>query len=104
MRGVALRPVVRVWECPRGCGFKHATQEVAPHSPYHACPQFGGMEVPLVEEGTRASVRAVEREDFVGQENVRLDANGRPVMAVRVETDEGERVNVFAPVAGARLR
>jgi hypothetical protein len=61
------------------------------------------MEVPLVDEGTKAKVEKTEREDFINGETVRLDDEGRPVMAVRVTTDEGERVNVFAPTAGARL-
>ena len=56
----------------------------------------------MVPAGMKAKVIAVEREDYVGKENVQTDGNGRPVMAVRTIRDEGEDVVVFAPTASAR--
>jgi hypothetical protein len=51
----------------------------------------------MVLEGTRARVRAVLREDYVGSEDVQHDGDGRPVMAVVTERDEGMDRAVFAP-------
>jgi hypothetical protein len=53
----------------------------------------------MVLEGTRVSVRAVVREDYVGSEDVRYDGEGRPVMAVVTERDDGMDRAVFAPTA-----
>lgn len=69
--------------------------------PHHPCPGFAGLMVPLVPDGTRADVRAVERPDYVGGELVQLDGNGRPIMAVVTERDEGMDCRVFAPTAVA---
>jgi hypothetical protein len=41
----------------------------------------------------------VEREDYVGKEIVRVDANGRPIMAVKTIRNDGEDCHVFAPTA-----
>lgn len=54
---------------------------------------------PLVPAGTAADVRALEREDYVGQEDVVRDSDGRPVMAVVTERSDGQDVAVYAPTA-----
>jgi hypothetical protein len=53
----------------------------------------------MVLAGTRCKVTAVEREDYVGSEDVRYDGEGRAVMAVRTTRDDGEDLAVFAPTA-----
>lgn len=59
------------------------------------------MLAPLLEAHVRAKTVAVERDDYVGQEQVQLDNNGRPVMAVVTTRDDGEDRLVFAPCANA---
>jgi hypothetical protein len=56
----------------------------------------------MVPAGTRAKVYAREREDYIGGELVQLH-EGRPVMSVITERDEGQDCAVFAPTAVARL-
>jgi hypothetical protein len=51
----------------------------------------------MVLEGVRARVRAVLREDYVGGEDVQYDGEGRPVMSVVTERDDGQDCTVFAP-------
>jgi hypothetical protein len=56
----------------------------------------------MVPAGTRAKVYAREREDYIGDELVQLH-EGRPVMSVITERDEGQDCAVFAPTAVAHL-
>lgn len=53
----------------------------------------------MVADGVHAQVVAVEREDYVAGELVQTDANGRPVMAVNVNRDDGNDVVIYAPAA-----
>jgi len=55
--------------------------------------------VPLVPKGTDCKVEAVERGDYVGQESVQIDVNGRPMMAVVTTRDDGQDCTVYAPTA-----
>lgn len=67
---------------------------------FHACPGQAGMTVPMVPAGVRAKVTRQEREDYIGGEFVQLDRNGRPVMSIAVERDDGVvDTVVFAPTA-----
>lgn len=68
-------------------------------TPMHRCKGMAGLLVPLLPRGVRADLRPVEREDYVGKEIVRVDANGRPIMAVKTVRDDGEDCHVFAPTA-----
>jgi len=56
----------------------------------------------MVPAGTRCKVEAREREDYIGNEQVQTDINGRPVMSVVTTRDDGQDVAVFAPTATAR--
>ncbi len=67
---------------------------------FHECPALGIM-APLIPEGMKADVRKVEREDYVGGETVRLDADGRPIMSVVTVREDGQDAAVFAPLAKA---
>jgi hypothetical protein len=53
----------------------------------------------MVLEGVRCRVRAVLRDDYIGNEDVRYDGDGRPVMAVVTTRDDGEDRVVYAPAA-----
>lgn len=68
--------------------------------PMHTCRGLTGLAVPMVPEGTAAKVEAVEREDWIGSEQVQTDAEGRPVMAVVTTRDDGQDCTVYAPCAG----
>lgn len=56
----------------------------------------------MVLDGVKCVVRAVVREDYVGGEDVRYDGEGRPVMAVVTDRDEGQDCAVYAPAAHVR--
>lgn len=102
MKPLLLEPPVKLWDCP-ACGAEHETREARPHVPMHDCRAMRGCSVPFVERGgPRSRVRLVEREDYVGDELVRTDADGRPIMAAVVERSDGSNdCFAFAPTAWA---
>lgn len=89
------------WECPL-CDQTAVTHQPLPHTRYHTCKS--GMSTPMQPAGVKCKVELVEREDYIGKELVQTDANGRPVMAVKVTRDTGIDVAVYAPVAQGRRR
>src|SRR5688572_22680652 len=92
---VLIKPIHR-WTCPN-CTVESVTHEAQPHSRFHTCAGLGGLSSPMVPAGTKAKVTAVEREDYIGNENA-----GR-VMAVKTERSDGSNdVAVFAPTATAK--
>jgi hypothetical protein len=92
---------VQDWYCP-ACGQTDRTREAKPHSRFHPCPRMHGLTTPMLPKGTRAKLEAVERQDYVGNELVRLDDRGRPVMSIVTTRDNGQDVTVFAPTATGR--
>lgn len=104
MRGpaVIIAAPVRRWYCPN-CPAEDRTQNAQPHTRFHPCPGLRGILAPMVEVGTRAKVYARDREDYVGSEIVTKDADGRPVMSVVTEREDGQDTAVFAPLATARI-
>lgn len=84
------------WVCPN-CTATAVT--AGAENRFHPCTGLAGLLAPMVREGTRVSVRAVVREDYIGREDVRYDGEGRPVMAVVTERDDGMDRVVFAPAA-----
>ncbi|WP_150187559.1 hypothetical protein [Streptomyces venezuelae] len=87
------------WSCP------NCTTEAVTHGEpnrFHNCPGLKGLTAPLVLDGTRCKVEAVEREDYVGDEDVRLDGEGRPVISVVTTRDEGQDCVAFAATAHAK--
>lgn len=88
------------WVCPN-CPAQAVTVGAA--NRFHNCLGLRGLLAPMVLEGVRCMVVAEERQDYIGSEDVRLDADGRPVMAVRTVRDDGEDLAVFAPTARVRL-
>lgn len=93
---------VRRWYCPN-CTAEDRTLNAQPHTRFHPCPGLRGILAPMIEVGTKAKVYARDREDYVGKENVTKDANGRPVMSVVTERDDGQYTAVFAPHVTAKL-
>lgn len=99
---VHLLATERRWECPN-CPATEVTFEGGPHTRFHACAGLAGLTAPMVPAGTRCKVEAVEREDYIGSEDVQYDGNGRPVMAVVTTRNDGNDVAVLAPTAHGRL-
>lgn len=99
---VMLTPPEHRWVCPR-CDLTDVTYASQPHTRFHACRGLRGITAPMVPEGQRVDVRAHEREDYVGDEIVTCDGEGRPIMSVEVIRDDGTDVAVFAPMARVEL-
>lgn len=96
-----ITPVTR-WACPN-CKTTAITRDARPHTRFHSCPGLKGITAPLVEEGTKVKVSAMEREDYVGAEKAQVDETGRPIMAVRTDYQDGRNdLAVLAPVATGR--
>lgn len=88
------------WTCPN-CDYTDVTHlrgdQVA--SRFHPCRGLRGLTAPMVPAGTRCKIEALDREDYVGDEDVTVDGEGRPVMAVETTRDDGTDRAVFAPCA-----
>lgn len=93
---VILNGVQRHWVCPN-CDATAVT--IGEPNRFHPCPKMHGMSTPMVPEGVVAKVEAHEREDYIRDELVQVDDEGRPIMAISVTRDEGEDRVVFAPAA-----
>lgn len=107
MTAVLLELPAQHWECPN-CEHVAVSRRVAvgpgeSTTEFHHCRGMAGMWAPMVPEGTKAKSVAVEREDYIGGDDVRTDGEGRPVMAVSIVRDEGEDRAVYAPCVNARL-
>lgn len=91
------------WSCPN-CVQLAVTRRPEPHTEMHNCPGLAGLWAPMVEDGVKAKVEAVVRDDYVGSEDVRYDGEGRPIMHVRTTRNDGDDLVVYAPTAhgGAR--
>lgn len=90
-----LKPEHR-WHCPN-CGLTDVTHDTQPHTRYHNCGSLAGLSAPMLPAGVRGHLRAVEREDYVGKDVVTQDGNGRTIMAIVTERDEGQDCTVLAP-------
>ena len=90
--------MVTEWYCP-ACKKEDITTVINPHVRLHSCPKMFGMSTPFVRKGTKAKLTAVERQDYVGKEQVQADDRGRPIMSIVTEREDGQDVVVFAPLA-----
>ena len=87
------------WECPN-CAARHVTTGAAPHTPFHDCPGLHGMLAPYVPAGTRCKIEAVTRGDYAGgEQGLRYDGEGRPIMSVVTTRDDGQDCAVFPGAA-----
>jgi len=100
---VPLLRATHRWSCPN-CGLLDETHEMRPHTRFHTCRGLFGLTAPMVPAGSRCDVRAVEREDYIGDEHVQTDARGRPVMAVITTREDGQDCAVYAPSAKGYAR
>jgi hypothetical protein len=96
------------WDCPN-CTQVAVTTEARPHTRFHVCPGTGGLELPFVQVDAnrgRVNVKPVVREDYVGKEKgLRYDAEGRPIMGIVTEYDDGTNdAAVYAPVARIEMK
>jgi len=89
------------WECVN-CDLTEVTHEAQPHTRFHTCRGLRGLTAPMVPAGTRCKVEALERQDYINGDLVQTDGEGRPVMSVVTERDDGTDVAVLAPCATAK--
>lgn len=90
------------WVCPN-CTLTEVTHEVQPHTRFHSCQGLKGLTAPMIPEGMKAKVSAVEREDYVGTDLPQYDGEGKPIMAVVTTRDDGQDCSVLAPTAVAKI-
>lgn len=89
------------WECPN-CHLAERTRALPPNSSrFHSCPKLHGLTAPLVRAGTDCKVTAVERGDYLGDEEQRMGTDGRPYMAVRTDRADGSNDLVVFPGVAA---
>lgn len=101
-----LRPPEQHWVCPN-CNAARVTFSLpdvgTTEGQYHFCPGLAGIIAPLVLDGVKCKVHTREREDYVGDELVQRDANGRPIMAVITTRSDSDDCMVLAPTARGSL-
>lgn len=54
---------------------------------------------PLVRAGLAAKVEAKRHEDYIGNEMVQTDADGKPVMSIVTTRDDGQDTAVYPSTA-----
>jgi len=86
--------------CPN-CTLEMQTAHTKPI--FHPCKGLKGLNAPMVPAGVKVDVRAVERQDYVGDDLVPMH-QGRPIMAVITERSDGMDTAVFAPAATGDTR
>jgi hypothetical protein len=74
------------------------------HQVFHRCPGLKGLTAPMVEDGIRCKVEAVERQDYTNGDRPARDGEGNVVMAVQTTRDDGTDVLAFAPTAYGSMR
>jgi len=74
----------------------------------HPCRALSGFLAPFARvDGSDlqgVTHRVVERQDYIAGEHVRLDGEGRPVMAIHTERADGYDTHVYAPTAVASVK
>ena len=94
-----IQAPVRRWDCAH-CSTRSTTRVAGPHTEFHNCPGQHGLSMPMTLEGSGSRTRLELRGDYVGDEMVRLDEAGRPVMAVYTDHPDGSYdCAVYAPTA-----
>jgi hypothetical protein len=84
------------WYCPN-CTSTTVTLQAMVRPLLHPCRGLHGIIAPMVAVGTKAKVTAVEREDYIG------DEQAHRVMSVVTERDDGQDVAIFAPASVGRM-
>lgn len=99
---VPVLKVERRWHCP-SCSSQHVTNRGDVHTPMHNCRSLGGLSVPFIDAAQKGTNRIRERDDYIGTSIGTQLEDGRMVMSVITDRDEGQDVTVYAPCAVARL-
>lgn len=100
---VLLKVPYQDWYCPN-CGATERTVAMAPNSSrFHTCPRLHMLSAPLVRDGVKAKVEAVERQDFLRGETQATGDDGVPYMAIHTGRDEGDDLVVHPGVARTRF-
>jgi hypothetical protein len=94
-----LRPEHR-WECPN-CDQTAVTHEARPHTQMHSCPGLFMLTAPMVEAGTRADVRAVTRENYLGGAVQTTTEDGTPISSIVRIREDGQ--DCWAQAEAARI-
>lgn len=92
----------RRWVCPN-CAHTRVTRGAGRQAVIHTCPGLRGLIAPLVQEGVKCRVVAVERDDYVRGDTPQTDANGRPVMSVVTIRDNGQDCMILAPCINGKI-
>ena len=104
MTRIPLLLAAQDWTCPN-CPARDTTPALSPNSSrYHSCPGLHGLTAPLVRAGTRCTVTAEERQDYLNGDLQATGDDGKAYMAVRTTRDDGEDLLVNAGLARAELR
>jgi hypothetical protein len=92
------------WCCPN-CPAAETTRPLPPNaSRYHSCPGLHGLNAPLIRAGTRCTVTAEERQDYLNGDRQATGDDGKAYMAVRTIRGDGEDLLVNAGLARAERR
>lgn len=91
--------MAQFWYCPN-CDAEARTVDAK--LPMHQCGGIKGLISPLVLVGTKAKVETREREDYVNDELVQIDADGDVVMSTITTRDDGQDCTIYVPTAYAR--
>jgi hypothetical protein len=91
--------MTQYWYCPN-CVVEARTADAS--LPMHTCKGIAGLTAPLILRGTKAKTTVNDREDYVGQELVQTDAEGRVVASTTTTRDDGEDCTVYVSTAQAR--
>lgn len=92
----------RHWECPN-CTIKAITRKATAPMPMHTCRGLKGLNAPMVPEGTKCKVEAMEREDYVKKDDVHYDGEGKAIMSIVTTRDDGQDCAVLVPCATGTL-
>lgn len=95
----------RFWKCPN-CEATHVTNYEVPHTPMHLCPSVGVI-APYVMVNVTTNLRSyrhrvIYREDYINGEQGLVYQDGKPVMAVQTEREDGYDTIVFPGTATVR--
>lgn len=90
--------ITHYWYCPK-CKGESVSYEKEPHTRFHDCPVLKLASIPMVPLGTKANLIVNYREDYLGDDLAVTDENGKVVMSITIERDNGFDCTVYCPTA-----
>lgn len=104
MTGTPLLVASQDWFCPN-CQVTATSPPPPPGTrKFHSCPGLHGLNAPLIRAGTRCTVTAEERQDYLNGDMQATGDDGKAYMAVRTIRDDGEDLMVNAGLARPERR